>query len=85
MRLTLRTQITTALVLFGLVPAAIVATFAWVSSEDYKDKQKTLIKQAAQHINNSLGPQFFRKFEEGKNPKPNPLEWIPDGPDREAI
>ena len=44
MRLTLRKQITTALVLFGLVPASIVATFAFLSNEEFKDKQNVLIR-----------------------------------------
>jgi methyl-accepting chemotaxis protein len=50
MRFTLRKQVTGALVLFGLVPAFIVAWFAWQSNSDYKDKQKLLIRNAAHSI-----------------------------------
>ena len=34
MRITLRTKVTTALVLFGLVPAFIVAYFAYQSNDE---------------------------------------------------
>jgi len=47
MTFSLRSQITTALVLFGLVPAAVVAYFAYQSTEDFKAKQLVLIRQAA--------------------------------------
>jgi methyl-accepting chemotaxis protein len=47
MRFTLRSQITTLLLLFGIVPAAIVAMFGYVSAEDFKTKQGYLMKQAA--------------------------------------
>jgi methyl-accepting chemotaxis protein len=82
MRLTLRRQITTALVLFGLVPAAIVAIFAFLSNEDFKEKQKTLTKTAAQSVNLTLVPYFRKEFEE-KDFKP--LEWMPTGADRDFI
>ena len=82
MRLTLRTQITTVLVLFGLVPAAIVATFAFLSNEQYKEKQKTLVKQAAHSVNLNLVPYFRKQFEE-KGFKPE--DWMPQGEDRNVI
>ncbi len=50
MRITLRTQMTTALVLFGLVPASIVAYFAYQSNDDFKDKQRLIVRQAAEII-----------------------------------
>jgi methyl-accepting chemotaxis protein len=56
MRITLRKQITTALMLFGLVPASIVAVFAFLSNDDYKDSKKILIRQAAWAIAEHLGP-----------------------------
>ena len=81
MRLTLRRQITTALVLFGLVPAAVVAAFAWQSNEDYKNDKKVLVKQAARYINARLVPlsQTFKdtKFES--------MDWVPHGEDRQKI
>ena len=45
--LSLRSQITTALVLFGLVPASIVAYFSYRSTEDSKARQILIIRQAA--------------------------------------
>ena len=85
MRLTLRKQITTALVLFGLVPAAIVATFAWLSNEDFKQKQKILVRQAAQFVNNVLVPVFSPRFNTAAATKFDTLKWMPEGEDREKI
>jgi methyl-accepting chemotaxis protein len=82
MRLTLRRQITTALVLFGLVPAAIVAAFAWLSNDDYRDKQKILLRQAAQYANALLIPYLTNKFE---NPSFDKANWIPQGDERNII
>src|SRR5262245_32619499 len=50
MKSSLRWQITLALVLFGLVPAATVAWFAYQSHNDFKEKQRTLIQNAAASI-----------------------------------
>src|SRR5262245_45404794 len=47
MRISLRSRLTTALVAFGLVPASIVAYFAYQGYGDYKEKQKLLIRLAA--------------------------------------
>ena len=47
MTLKLQHQITAALMLFGLLPAAIVAFFTYQSTEEFKTKQKLLIRQAA--------------------------------------
>ncbi len=58
MRLTLRKKLTTALVLFGVVPAACVAAFAFRAMDDYKDKQRILIRQAAASIATHLRPEL---------------------------
>ena len=47
MRLSLRKQIITALMLFGLLPSSIVAWFAFEAADDFKVKQNDLIRQAA--------------------------------------
>ncbi|GAC1475391.1 MAG: hypothetical protein NVSMB9_27820 [Isosphaeraceae bacterium] len=47
MRLSLRTKITAALVLFGFVPAAFITWFAYRSTEHTKARQRLLIGQAA--------------------------------------
>jgi methyl-accepting chemotaxis protein len=47
---------TSAFLLFGLLPASIVAFFAYQSSEDFKSKQKLIIGQAALTISKNVGP-----------------------------
>jgi methyl-accepting chemotaxis protein len=47
---------TTALVLFGLVPASIVAYFAYQSYGDYKDKQSLIVRLAADAISDRIVP-----------------------------
>jgi methyl-accepting chemotaxis protein len=54
MRLSLRYQVTTALVLFGLVPAAIVAWYAYGSTQEFKKNQQLLIRRAAAAASNRL-------------------------------
>jgi methyl-accepting chemotaxis protein len=80
MRLTLRKQITTALVLFGVVPAAIVAAFAWRSNDDFKETKRILVKQAARFINARLAPdsEKFKNTTFDSN-------WVPQGEDRALI
>ena len=58
MRLTLRKQITTALVLFGVVPASIVAAFAFRSMTITRTSRRILIRQAAASIATHLRPEF---------------------------
>jgi methyl-accepting chemotaxis protein len=55
MRISLRTQITAALVLFGLVPASIVAWFAYKTQEDFKTKQRVIVYQAAEAMSKRIG------------------------------
>src|SRR5271167_4930169 len=47
MRISLVNKITIALVVFGLVPASIIAWFAYQANYEFRDKQEFLIKQAA--------------------------------------
>ena len=54
MTIKLQHQITAALVLFGLLPAAIVAFFTFRSTEEFKDKQKAMIRQAAGAVSNRI-------------------------------
>ena len=69
MRISLISKITTALVLFGLVPASIVAWFAYQANDEFKDKQHFLIKQAAVSISENvtnlmlLNPKAITKSE----------------------
>jgi methyl-accepting chemotaxis protein len=50
MRITLRWKITAILVVFGLVPASIVAWFAYNSNDDYKKKQTLIVVKTAEAI-----------------------------------
>jgi methyl-accepting chemotaxis protein len=81
MRLTLRKQITTALVLFGLVPASIVAAFAFLSNEEFKSKQKVIIRQASEAISNHLIHLFEQKFQANGPATP----WLPSDAERDKI
>ena len=50
MRIPLRTKVTLTLVAFGLIPAGIVAAFAYMSAQDFMGRQRLLIRQAAAAI-----------------------------------
>jgi methyl-accepting chemotaxis protein len=56
MRISLSKQMTSAFLLFGLVPASIVAFFAFQSSEDFKSKQSLIIAQAALTMSKNIEP-----------------------------
>ncbi|MGP0066883.1 MAG: methyl-accepting chemotaxis protein [Isosphaeraceae bacterium] len=81
MRLTLRKQITTALVLFGLVPAFIVAAFAFLSNEEFKAKQNILIRQTSQAIASQLAHSFSKDFPGNAAAPP----WSPSDTERDQI
>jgi methyl-accepting chemotaxis protein len=51
MKLTLRQQIILALVMFGMIPAGLVAVFALRSAEESKERQRILVAQAAAYAN----------------------------------
>jgi methyl-accepting chemotaxis protein len=54
MRISLTNKITLALVLFGLVPASIIAWFAYDSNNDFQRIQSTLVRQAAASISDRV-------------------------------
>lgn len=54
MRISLTNKITFALVVFGLVPASIIAWFAYNSNDEYRRNQTLLIKQAAISISDRV-------------------------------
>jgi methyl-accepting chemotaxis protein len=56
MRISLIRKITFALVLFGLIPASIVAWNAYLANDEFKDKQHILIKQAAASLADRITP-----------------------------
>ena len=71
MRISLINKITTALVLFGLIPASIVAWFAYSANDDFKRQARSfLIKQAAASISDHIAALIYQ------NPK-KPLTRLP--------
>src|SRR5271157_170849 len=91
MRIPLRTKVTLTLVLFGLIPAGIVAYFAYMSAQDFKSKQTVLIRQAAASISDHAKMLVLKNNElEHKGEKvpaknPPPLKWELADADREDL
>ena len=82
MRIPLRTKVTLALVAFGLIPAGIVAAFAYKSAEDFMGKQKVMIRQAAVAISDHASCWFRKNYEldherRTRRPaeNPPPIKW----------
>lgn len=87
MNLSLRTQITLALVLFGCIPAATVAYFSYESTSDFREKQRVLIRQTAAAVSLKLELMLTKQnlprteqappAEPGleKEPRPNVGPW----------
>jgi methyl-accepting chemotaxis protein len=69
MKLSLRQQLTLALVTFGIVPAGIVAAFAYHATYDAIYKQDLLIKEAAQAAAERVQILLFR------DQKDSPPKW----------
>ena len=72
MRLTLRQQITLALMLFGLVPAAIVAWFTFQSTEEFKAKQQHMIRLAAASVSQSVELRLAQRMDKDGKPGEDP-------------
>jgi methyl-accepting chemotaxis protein len=68
MRISLINKITIALVLFGLIPASIVAWFAYQANDDFREKQIFLIKQAAISVMDHVAPYLAQKKPAGDEP-----------------
>jgi methyl-accepting chemotaxis protein len=83
MRITLRTKMTIALVLFGLVPASIVAYFAYQSNDDYKDKQRLVVRQAAAAISSWVANAMMANLpKEGEAGAKTGSHWVWNAPDK---
>jgi methyl-accepting chemotaxis protein len=63
MKISLSTQITTAMVLFGLVPASTIALFAYMANDEFKAKQNLLMRQAAAAISYQIAGVLEKKPE----------------------
>ncbi len=83
MRLSLRYQVTTALVLFGLVPAAVVAWYAYGSTQEFKNNQQLLIMRAASAASSRLELLFQPALV--KDSKTEAVELDPSKIDRGAV
>jgi methyl-accepting chemotaxis protein len=59
--MSLRTKITTTLVLFGLIPALVVAWFAYQANYEFQGKQSLLIKEAAALISERVAAVIGRE------------------------
>jgi hypothetical protein len=81
MRISLRTKVTLALVAFGLIPAGIIAAFAYNSAQDFMGRQKLMIRQAAVAISDHArllvqkNNELERKGKEVTTENPPPLKW----------
>lgn len=64
MKLSLRQQLTFALVLFGFVPAVVIAAFAYKSTSDTEQKERVLVKEAAQSASDRV---LIRLMQDAKN------------------
>jgi methyl-accepting chemotaxis protein len=75
MRISLRTQITAALILFGLIPASTVAWFAYSANDDFRRSQSLLLQQAAVSISENTtilmlqNPKANEDIENGSLPE----------------
>ena len=93
MRMSLRWKVTVALVAFGLIPAGIVATFAYASTDDFIEKQNLIIRRAAATIGDRVvsviqkSPDHLPKPEkDSKDASTTPsFNWTPTDPERDAI
>jgi methyl-accepting chemotaxis protein len=93
MRMSLRWKVTLALVAFGLIPAGIVAAFAYASTDDFIEKQNLIIRRAAATIGDRIvsviqkypdHPSKPEKDSKDASPAPS-FNWTPRDEERDAI
>ncbi len=81
MRIPLRTKVTLALVAFGLIPAGIIAAFAYTSALDFMGRQRLMIRQAAKAISDHAkllvqkNNELAHKGDQAGAENPPPLKW----------
>jgi methyl-accepting chemotaxis protein len=99
MRIPLRTKVTLTLVAFGLIPAGIVAAFAYMSAQDFMGKQGVMINQAAASISDHAKMLILKNYEldhkaekaatergdKAAADNPPPLKWELTDADREDL
>ena len=94
MRIPLRTKVTLTLVAFGLIPAGIVAAFAYMSAQDFMGKQ-TADDQASRRVHQrprqDARPEELRAGKRqgarrrSRPSNPPPLKWELTDADREDL
>jgi methyl-accepting chemotaxis protein len=91
MRLSLRTKVTLALVAFGLIPAGIVAAFAYASIDDFLSKQNLVFKLATADIGDHVAyvmrenPGFKSQAEKASKESLQFIPWLPEERERMLI
>jgi methyl-accepting chemotaxis protein len=91
MRSSLRWKVTAALVAFGLIPAGIVAAFAYTSTDDFMSKQNLIIRLTASSISDHVAslmlkdPGFTTGEAKGMKENPQSPVWSPSEPEKMAI
>jgi methyl-accepting chemotaxis protein len=91
MRIPLRTKVTLTLVAFGLIPAGIVAAFAYMSAQDFMGRQTLMISAAAASISDHAkmlvlkNNELDRKAEKASSENPPPLKWELKDADRDDL
>jgi methyl-accepting chemotaxis protein len=78
--MSLRKQITIALLVFGLVPACVVAWVAYNAADDFKQRQNTLLRQAAMTASDRIERQLLT----GQDTKESPT-WDPKSLNEEKL
>ncbi len=84
MRISLRNQIWFVVVLFAVVPAAIVATVGYGTNEEFKDTKRLMLREASNYVSVQLLPKFEGKFKEMTKPG-EANGWRPSDQDRQVI
>ncbi|MGO8903380.1 MAG: methyl-accepting chemotaxis protein [Isosphaeraceae bacterium] len=91
MRIPLRTKVTLTLVAFGLIPAGIVAAFAYMSAQDFMGRQTQMISAAAASISDHAkmlvlkNNELERKGEKASAENAPPLKWELTDADRDDL
>ena len=91
MRIPLRTKVTLTLVAFGLIPAGIVAAFAYMSAQDFMGRQTQMISAAAGSISDHIkmlvlkNNELERKGEKASAENSPLLKWDLKDVDRDDL
>ncbi|QEH33157.1 Methyl-accepting chemotaxis protein I [Aquisphaera giovannonii] len=86
MRISIGTKVTVALVIFGLIPALLIATFTYLSAEEFMSRQNSLIRLTAASISDHARSLILKGDASRKADKPGeappPIKWAPSADDQ---